>query len=109
MRLVDLHPEFVCHGGAGVTDAAGEPIPRTEGVGIILDCPCGNADEEHRLYVPFANPIGPGPLAESGWRGWVREGDTFDTLTLSPSILRLKSEGVGCGWHGHIRAGEVTT
>jgi hypothetical protein len=52
--------------------------------------------------VPFANPIGPGPhVNEKGWR---RTGDTFDTLTLTPSILRIG----GCGWHGFVTNGEVT-
>lgn len=103
MRLTSLNPVFASYGGARVSRAdTGEPIPLALGVGVIFDCPCGNADEEHRCYVPFANPIGPGPhVSEKGWR---RTGDTFETLTLTPSILRR-----GCGWHGFITEGEVTS
>lgn len=104
MRLADLHPVFLSHGGPGVTTAAGEPIPLTLGVGVLCDCPCGNADEEHRLYVPFVNPIGPGPALGDAHR-WQRTGDTFETLSLTPSILRIG----GCGWHGFITNGEVLT
>jgi uncharacterized protein DUF6527 len=103
VRLAELDPVFLSHGGAGVTNADGEPIPLTLGVGLFCNCPCGNADESHRLYVPFANPIGPGPLTPR--RGWHRTGETFETLTLTPSILRL--DRGGCGWHGFITDGEV--
>lgn len=104
MRLAELDPVFSWHGGDGVTNADGEPIPLTLGVGLVCNCPCGNADESHRLYVPFANPIGPGPLTPRG--GWKRTGESFDELTLTPSIHRAKERG-GCGWHGFITDGEV--
>jgi hypothetical protein len=80
-------------------------MPETLGVGVIFDCPCGNHAEEHRCYIPFENPIGPGPLAVQP--GWHRAGDTFDTLTLTPSIWRRQELG-GCGWHGYITEGVVT-
>lgn len=104
MRLSELHPVFPFSGGTGVTDVhTGDVIDRTEGVGVIFDCPCGNKDEEHRLFVPFQNPIGPGPIvAQHGWR---REGTTFEDLTLTPSILRRE----GCRWHGVVTKGEVIT
>lgn len=93
MRLVELNPKFLACPGA----------ERTEGMGVDLDCPCGARDEHHRLYVPFENPIGPGPKG-SQW-GWHRTGDTFETLTLTPSIYRKYD----CGWHGFITNGEVIT
>lgn len=105
MRLTDLNPVFLSTGGSGVTRSdTGEPIPETKGVGVVFDCPCGNHDEEHRCYVPFANPIGPGPHENE--RGWRRTGDTFDTLTLTPSILRYRGL---CDWHGYITNGDVLT
>jgi hypothetical protein len=55
--------------------------------------------------VPFANPIDGGPQLER--HGWQRTGDTFETLTLTPSILRARARG-GCGWHGFITNGAVT-
>lgn len=33
---------------------------------------------------------------------WKRTGETFETLTLEPSIMQPR----GC-WHGHIKNGEV--
>jgi hypothetical protein len=99
-------------GGEGISNADGSPAVEREGVGVLLDCPCGHCDEFHQLYVPFANPIDGGPPFEYGKNnGWQRTGETFDTLQLSPSILRTKEKD-GCGWHGYIGLtipGEVTT
>lgn len=102
MRLSDLNPVFYFTGGSGITDSkTGEPVPKTEGVGVLFDCPCGDHSEEHRCIVPFSNPMGPGPLVEQ--RGWHRQGTTFDDLTLTPSIQRIG----GCGWHGYVTGGEI--
>ncbi len=124
-RLIDLHPQFLDSGGDGVSEqgpdactrCAGSgceachgsgreyvPAPLRTGVGILLDCPCGNHAEDHQLYVPFATAIDGSPAAE---RGWQRTGETFETLTLTPSILRVRTHG-GCGWHGFITNGMVT-
>lgn len=97
-RLVDLNPKFFGNGGEGVTNLAGEPVPRREGCALVCDCPCGC---DQRLVVPFKNPIDGGPVIEP--KGWDRTGDTFETLTLSPSIQRVG----GCAWHGFIRNGEI--
>ena len=110
MRLVELNPKWVEHGGEGVSDKNGNPIPRREGIGIIFDCPCGCGQA---LYVDLANPRdGKGPERDDGhvWQntwGEIRdERDYFETLTLHPSILRSKDHG-GCGWHGWVRNGEI--
>jgi len=96
-RLVDLNPSWVNSGGEGITVAAtGLPAPERNGIGIICDCPCG-CDET--LFVPFANPLDGGPSAYPN--GWQRTGDTFETLTLAPSIQRRGR----CTWHGHLRNG----
>jgi hypothetical protein len=95
VKLTDLNPKFLqTHGD----DA-------TEGMGVQLNCPCGKADEDHRLYVPFSNPIGPGPKTTGMIRGWHRTGDTFETLSTTPSILRMDD----CKWHGYITNGEIIT
>ena len=108
MRLLDLNPCWMGAGGEGVYNADGTKAEPREGVGIIMDCPCGNHDESHQLYVPFANPLdGKGPFDT---RGWQREGETFETLTLRPSILRVRAGGgCECGWHGFITNGEIQT
>lgn len=128
MRLADLNPRFMNSGGADILQKSdrlcatcnGEnagaceachgsgfeyvPAPLRTGVGVVFRCPCGNRDESHECYVPFMNPLDGGPSIE---RGWQRVGDTFDTLTLTPSILRSRARG-GCGWHGFIVNGDVT-
>lgn len=102
MRLVELKPEFLGYGGEGVSDKNGDSVPRREGIGVIFDCPCGNHEEEHRCYIPFANPIDGGPSVEP--RGWQRTGADLETMSLTPSILRSIDKG-GCGWHGFLRNG----
>lgn len=107
MKLVDLNPRFLNSGGPGIThkNAAGEQeeTPLVRGVGVVLDCPCGKCGDE--LYVPFNIALdGAGVRADA----WGREGDTFETLSLTPSVLRIQSRGQ-CGWHGFITNGQVTT
>ncbi len=77
VKLVDLDPQWVGTGG------------------ISMNCPCGCG---RPLYVSFKNALDGSPAYE---RGWKREGTTFETLTLHPSIRRMD----GCKWHGYITAG----
>ena len=87
MKLTDLAPSWASADGR-------------HGQALSFRCPhC-----EERLVVPFANPLDGG--AAPAWaKGvlWQREGDTFGTLTLTPSV---DSPG---HWHGFVTAGEVTT
>lgn len=100
MRLIDLEPKFI---GSVVL---GHP---RHGIGIYFLCPTCRAD---KVCVMFENPIDGGPPfpAKTHWR---REGETLDTLTLSPSVDASgccygKVSGVRCsGWHGNIVAGMV--
>lgn len=99
MKLTDLNPEWSGCGGEGISNAAG-PVPRRDRVAILLDCPCGC---EHRLHIPFINPPdGLGPIYPG--YGWQRTGDTFEDLTLTPSIQR---ELPNRCWHGFITNGNV--
>ena len=103
MRLVDLDPRFLSSGGEGITNSiTGEPVPKREGVGMTLLCPCGDG---RRVMLLFENPLDGGPGLDGGGPRWQRTGDTFETMTLNPSVLR--SDPRGCGWHGWIRDGEV--
>lgn len=124
MRLVDLDPRFVGAGGDGVTDHAGNPVPARHGIGLSFLCPCpvctpkrkGNPDDDFHLrhFVEFTNPLDDGPVLDADRPHWLREGDTFETMTLQPSILSRVDAG-GCGWHGYVggpgadRPGEVVT
>lgn len=105
-RLVDLDPHWVGAGGEGIRDKHGNPVPERHGVGVSFDCPCGQCGV--RGFIPFENPLDGGPPLHDERARWQREGDTFDTLTLRPSILRSRDKG-GCGWHGYITNGQVTT
>jgi hypothetical protein len=100
LRLIDLHPQFLSTGGDGIT-RDGVPVPLREGVGVECDCPCGCSAP---LFVPFANPIGGGPPVNPG-HVWQRTGETFETLTLTPSIQRVG----GCAWHGFITNGKIVS
>lgn len=74
-RLVDCNPSWATnYHGSDAVDA------------IIFDCPEGHLDCKH--IIPFTPAFdGSTPKMEAG-RGWQREGTTFETLTLSPSIAR---------------------
>jgi hypothetical protein len=105
MRLTDLDPGWVSSGGPGITDATGQPVPERRGIGIAFDCPCHCAS---RCFVGFENPMDGGIPYDASNPLWHRTGETFETLTLTPSILRSKERG-GCGWHGFVTDGSVLT
>lgn len=100
MKLTDLNPWWVGCGGEGVT-LHGQPVPRRERIAIEFDCPCGTAN--CLCIIEFANPEdGAGPSRSDG-HTWQRTGTTFETLSLTPSILRRSP----CGWHGYLTDGEL--
>lgn len=71
------------------------------GYGLSFDCPCGRGSE-CQVFVAFENPLD-GSERKPGFHAyWRREGDSFESLTLSPSILNQL-----CGWHGWLRKGEL--
>lgn len=78
-------------------------------MGVTFDCPCPRCqalapNARKNWYVPFANPIDGGEPLDRTKNLWQRTGETFETLTLSPSVDVSK---YGC-WHGHIQNGEIT-
>ncbi len=71
------------------------------GMGMTMDCP---NSRESRIGVWFSNPLdGLPPI--SGKPLWERTGDSFENLTLSPSVR--VSTGEGELWHGFVRDGEA--
>ena len=107
MRLLDLSPRWM-------TLREGGDI-----VGISFRCPhCASGERGETTYlgVKFAQTIDRDgvDVDERAWptymlehpseHFWERSGDTFDTLTLSPSV-DASAHG---HWHGFIRGGEVT-
>lgn len=102
MRLADLNPRW----GKDFSDG---PITR-----INFDCPqCRVEDKHQMLSVPFSPTMPDGVLQKlgvpwphphvNGGKVWNRTGDTFETLTLTPSV-DCSSSG---HWHGFITNGEV--
>ena len=96
LRLIDLDPRWLNHGGEEMRDVNGAQVPLRAGVGLSLRCPgaCGRT-----IDVLFENPLDGG--AAIGGHYWARAGETFDTLTLRPSLLHQ------CGWHGYLTDGEI--
>lgn len=110
-RLVDLNPHWVEYNSMGVVDA------------VYFDCPEGHEDCKH--VIPFTPALdGSRPTREPG-RAWERTGETFETLTLSPSIRRIRkystrdeaiadgclpeyvTESLLCAFHGFIKNGQI--
>jgi len=102
MKLIDLNPRWVRAGGEGITDRDGKAVPEQRGVGMSFDCPCGC---DQRAYIDFDIALD-GSQNRTKAARWHREGITFNSLTLRPSIHRSHPDS--CGWHGFIRNGEVT-
>jgi hypothetical protein len=116
MRLIDLEPQWVV---SAFRDAQGvvwpsqsEPVNARHGMGVMFRCPVHyptDCDFAY-LYIPFSNPVdgGPPPLEGQGRARahfWQREGDTFETLTLRPSI-KFPEDGPE-HWHGFITNGGI--
>lgn len=81
-------------------------------VGISFACPhCHQIEGAPTIAVLFANPPDGGPPIESNvmdlghneGRRWSRDGASYDTLTLWPSV-----DCSACGhWHGNVTNGAV--
>lgn len=101
MKLTELNPKFFAE-------------PGRHGQGIGFDCPhCKLAAAAvegpiERIEIPFSNPLDGGPVISQvpgNMARWQRTGDTYETLTIQPSIAF--DAPPFCKWHGFITAGEV--
>lgn len=93
-RLADCSPSWVVHDGIRC--------------GLRFACPEGREDCWHVL--PFSPPLEGGVTTSWQENGacWSRTGDTFGTLTLSPSIRRIPVPGYDeCALHIFIREGMI--
>ena len=101
MKLTELNPEWLTRGG--------------KRIGIRFICPHCN---DQRLVIGFDKALDgegytgivinrEGPIAwmmgGEGNNGWSVQGDTFETLTITPSI-DVSQHG---HWHGSITNGEM--
>lgn len=103
MKLTDLSPVWIVTGDG------------RRGMGVTFCCPCPTCraatpvgeERGRRLFAMFSNPVDGGPPepADDGPSPrWLRAGETFETLTLTPSIDASASGH----WHGFITNGELT-
>lgn len=109
MRLVDLDPRWASDADI-VVGGVSRHFDGRHGMAVSFECPhCVQRERTtgdkrvQRLAVWFANPIDGLPPTDDATHLWQRTGDTFDTLTLSPSI-DASSDG---HWHGHIEDGAI--
>jgi hypothetical protein len=114
MKLSALDPSFI--GGYKVENGHVMycQLPSVDGAqGILFWCPeCG----KHAILCWFTNPRSaprvPDDASPRPGR-WSFSGDTFDTLTLSPSvdISRIDDDNPAhpgrCYWHGWVQNGEA--
>lgn len=77
MRLVDCDPRWIIGNGSVC--------------GVGFSCPEGHTDCRHSI--PFTPSLDgqESPSWYSSGTQWQRTGDTFETLTLSPSIRRIST------------------
>jgi len=108
MKLTELKPRWTGYASNGNRD---EQIIN----GLTFLCPHCGLQTGQRLGVLFHPPIDEGGWLAKGvtiFHGaveWTRTGDTFETLTLSPSINTMQSRmDFANHWHGFITNGEVT-
>lgn len=96
MRLVDRNPQWMRTSGG------------REGVGLLFDCPCAScvsSDNPMPIGVAFDRPLDLGDSLTGAGPLWHRTGDTFETLTLTPSILM--HVGTTEHWHGYLTNGDL--
>lgn len=100
MRLVDLNPRWAMDADIVIGGQTRHDADR-HGMAVSFECPhCRTT----RLCVFFDNPIdGKPPTDEPGPR-WHRIGETFEELTLVPSV-DASAHG---HWHGFVQHGSVT-
>lgn len=108
MKLTDLAPHWIT-----AFEASGhyeDKVDRqADAQGVRILCPkCfaenGGPVGTHSVLVPFADRGVP-PDAMPQMPRWAATGNTFEDLSTTPSILIVG----GCGWHGFITNGDVTT
>ena len=88
IRLVDLAPRWWT-----------ERHDR-RGMGVSFLCPhC----RQSRIVVAFDNPLDGGPPTSLSKVHHQRAGETFDDLTIRPSI----DHSTRGHWHGHVTSGDV--
>ena len=92
MKLTELDPRWITNGDT------------RHGMGMGFDCPKHRRSEHGDFAVWFDNPINGLPPID-GYQPWHREGNSFENITISPSIVVAMPEYSGC--HFFVRNGEL--
>jgi hypothetical protein len=100
-KLVDCNPQWIDNG---------KWTGQSEGVkcGVSFDCPEGHP--ECSLSIPFTPSLDGRDVKTWQINGsiWQRFGDTFETLTLMPSIRRIPVTGRDtCALHVFVKDGQI--
>jgi len=113
MKLTDLNPHWVTVPQAAPGYHGDDSSYVKLYIGITFRCPHCHAGERGEVFyigIFFANPVDPDnwlpritPLGKLAEHVWNRTGDTFETLSLTPSVDASKYGH----WHGFITNGEV--
>ena len=104
MKLTELNPRWVIGDRYDTQDGTQHfDLSGRHGMGISFKCP---VHKEHRLVVFFENPLD-GLPAQYGKNLWKRDGNSFDTITLTPSIDASGNVMWPDCWHGFIKHGDV--
>lgn len=103
MKLTDLDPQFLM---AKTKTRYAHTDDAAKAQGIMFLCPvCFKKNKgavgTHSVIVWFD---GRGTLKECDGPRWSVRGSNYGDLTIAPSIHTIG----GCGWHGHVKKGEVT-
>jgi hypothetical protein len=93
-KLVDCDPKWA--------DSYGEV--EAGATHVMFDCPEGHEGCWH--HIPFTPSLN-GQAMTSAHAIWQRTGETFETLTLSPSIATRPPRPNGCALHIHIANGQI--
>lgn len=109
MKLTDLDPRWAMDADIVIGGVA-RHYPDRHGMCVTFECPhCVDREQRtgdkrvQRLGVWFNNPIDNLPPTDDATHLWQRTGESFENLTLSPSV-DASSDG---HWHGHITNGEI--
>jgi hypothetical protein len=98
MRLAELNPRWGIDADI-VIGGTSQRFDNRTGMAVTFDCPCCR---KTRLAVWFANPVDGGPPTDDATNLWQRAGDTFDSLTLTPSVDASEHGH----WHGFVTNGD---